>query len=62
VKLTRCVSLGGIEYPHFGHSVVNDAMIFSRLIRRMMVSILGQMLKLIHSENLEYKELRRAAA
>jgi hypothetical protein len=32
VKLTRCVSFGGIEYPHFGHSVFNDAMTLAGLI------------------------------
>jgi hypothetical protein len=37
LKLTRCVSFGSIEYPHFGHSVFNDAMIFFRLIFRAMI-------------------------
>jgi hypothetical protein len=34
VKLVRCISFGGIEYPHLGQSVFNDASTFARLILR----------------------------
>jgi hypothetical protein len=32
VKLTRWVSFGGIEYPHLGHSVFNDAITLAKSI------------------------------